>query len=256
MKRFSLPLVLALTAAPVFADNVTVFKVKEDGTGVIEYESPLTLNEASVLIDEKRPADVTGVVLEKGKPVKWTNLSSDQINENFGGEGEPEMLILEEEKTNIRKDGETADDEMTFEDPEADETANDEMTFEGPSQIKPQAGTWFGEIINQTFDGCPAAIATAAKTQTASISGSLIQGNIDESFTPSRMAPQFDWKKTGDNSWVGTLDKMTNGTGVRIQWAMEVKTPIFIESRQQLNFALGPLGNCEAFTTTYLGLVK
>jgi hypothetical protein len=237
MKRFILPLVLTLVSTPAFAENINVYVPRADG-GVTRKSGNVTVQEAAVIMGrDKAPDGATGVILERGKPPRWTNLNPSEVDKEFGGDGEAVVEVL----------------------PEDDPTVPIEIVPKedaGDSRIKPKSGNWIGEIVEQTFEGCPAAIITGAKAQASAITTGPILGVIDASFTPVRMAPQFDWKKTGPNAWTGTLDKMTGKHGVRIQWAMQIRTSTFIESRQQLNFALGPMGSCIVYTKTDIGWIN
>ena len=282
MKR--LLLTTALCAGPTFAETVDVFVVQKDGPGVVQHESSVTFDAAAILIDGDHPAGTTGVVLEDGEPVVWTTLTPEEINKHHGGTGEPfivhgpdneldEMEFDEDEERDNQGDAGDDPSEMEFdseEEPDKDQeprTAqadDDDIKFdeeeerrfqEGDAmkaaQIKPLAGNWIGDMTEQTFAGCPAGMEEPLRAQAAALSMSAVQGSIDSTFTPHRVAPQFGWTKTGANSWVGTLDKMTDGSGVRVQWAIQIKSPILIENRQQSNFGLGPIGSCEVYMVTY-----
>ncbi|AML51950.1 hypothetical protein [Falsihalocynthiibacter arcticus] len=267
MKR--LLLTTALCAGPAFAETVDVFVVQKDGSGVVQHESNVTVDAAAILIEGERPAGTTGVVLEDGKSVVWTTLTPEEINRRHGGTGAPyvthgenedpdEMEFdADEERDNqadVEEDPRAAqaddDDDMEFD--EEEERRFQEGDSMNAAQIKPLAGNWIGDMTEQTFDGCPKALEAPLRAQASAMSMSAVQGTIDPTFTPQRMAPQFDWTKTGANSWVGTLDQMTQGSGVRVQWAIQIKTPSLIESRQQLNFGLDAMGSCEVYMVTYL----
>ncbi|WP_458793043.1 hypothetical protein [Yoonia sp. MH D7] len=292
MKR--LLLTTALWAGPAFAESVDVFVVQNDGSGVVQHESNVTVDVAAILIEGDRPAGTTGVVLQDGEPVVWTTLTPEEINKHHGGTGEPfivhgpdiepdDVEFDEDEERDNQADAEEDPSEMEFDpeeeppkqaDPEKEpdkdqepSTAQadvDDMEFDedeerrfqegdamDAAQIKPLAGNWIGDMTEQTLTGCPAGMEEPLRAQAAALSMSAVQGNIDPTFTPHRVAPQFDWTKSGANSWVGTLDQMTEGSGVRVQWVIQIKSPILIENRQQLNFGLGPIGSCEAYMVSY-----
>lgn len=117
MKRLILPTALSVFATFASADNVTVF-VPREGGGVTQMEGNITPQEAALLMGESAPPEgATGVILERGKPPRWTNLPPQGVNEAFDGEGLPAI----------------EGDEMTFDDPSGDETSGDEMTFDDPN---------------------------------------------------------------------------------------------------------------------------
>lgn len=237
MKRFILPLIISLVAAPAFSNNVNIY-VPREGGGVTQKPGSVTVQEAAIIMGQnKAPDGATGVIIERGKPPRWTNLKPSDVDKEFGGDGEPivELFPDNDPKKPIK----------VF--PEGDANSD---------RIEPKSGNWIGEIVEQSFDGCPAAIVAGAKAQASAITTGPIQGVIDASFTPARMAPQFNWEKTGANAWLGTMEQLSGGQGVSIQWVMQIRSPIFIKSEQQLNFAMGPMGSCTVNTETHIGWIS
>ncbi len=246
MKR--LALIAALTASPVVAENVEIFIVDESGDGVVQRESSVTMEEAEVLMDGERPKGSTGVVLQHGKPPAWTDLPPQEVNERFGGEGDPYIEHRDDEKPEAEMELE-AD-----EDGESDiEFRLEEDNFPAPdplnaARIQPRDGTWAIEIREQIFTGCPAAIADATRAQVAALQTSSNDGIFGPDFTPEKMAPQLDWTKTGGNSWHGSLDQTGQRAGVYMQWAVRIESPTVINHRQQLNFMAPGLGDCQVYS--------
>ena len=131
MKRFILA--LALTATPAWAENVTVFVVQEDG-GVIQRPSNLTYEEAVSALGRKAPREgTTGVVLEKGEPPHWTDLSPSDVDKEHGGDGDPVVELFPRVK-------DERDNKEIILFPEED-SASDKIT--------PRSGTW-GRANNQS----------------------------------------------------------------------------------------------------------
>ena len=273
-------LISVLAAGPAFAENVEVFVVQEDGSGVVQYESITTFEEAAVLIDAARPADATGVVLQNGEPVKWTALSAQDINEHHGGDGEPyiqnradaeQPSELEFDVDEERQNQQT-DDEMTF---DADEERHNQQGDDdsdidftdtkdllpgadtlSDARIRPQSGYWVIDIREQTFTNCAPRIEEAARAQMAAMNTSGAEGNYGPDFTPEKMAPQLEWTQVGTNTWLGVLDMLNGSSGVYFQWGVQVISPTLIENRQQLNFVMPGMGNCEVYTEVYAAWVN
>lgn len=276
MKHLILPISLSVLATFASAENVTVF-VPREGGGVTQIEGNLTFEEAARLMgDNAVPESATGIVLERGKSPRWTNLLPQGVNEAFDGEGLPpikgdEMTFdgpNEEGPEDLRfdppsggSDPETANDDLVFEDPETDPDKRDDETdpdardnddtsdieFEGSAndpKIRPLAGNWVGIMYDQTFDGCPPGIAEAIKAQASALDLSVVQGDISPSFDPAVSMPQFSWETRGPNSWIGDMDMTQGGTGMRVQWAMRVVRPSLINGRQQIDVVGPMMGGC------------
>jgi len=284
MKR--LALIAAVSASPAFAETVDVFVVQEDGSGVVQYESPLSVEEAAVLIDGNRPPGANRVILEQDERPIWTTESPQTINEDHGGDGEPyierradadpdsEIEFDAEEEERLRRDDDNGDDngdDMEFDEEEERRRQAEEneppsdIDFEDTedllpepdsmqsSKIQPRDGYWAIEILEQTFSGCSGAIEDAVRSQMAAMNMSGASGNYGPDFTPEQMAPQLDWTQTGTNSWFGSLDMSGEASGVFMQWGVQVISPTVINNRQHLTFAIGGLGSCEVntFVLTY-----
>ncbi|AKS47028.1 hypothetical protein SAMN05444287_2153 [Octadecabacter temperatus] len=255
-----LVLTAALTASPVFADTVDVYVVDPDGEGVLQHESDVTIQEADLLIEGERPPGARGVVLERGKPVSWTDLPPEGVNERYGGDGPPPIVNLDDSEMDFDEDDlETtpSNGELQGEEPsviDVGEEDTQDLTPEPDSmqsaRIQPRDGFWIIEIQDQVFSGCSAAIESAAQTQMAALQTSGNRSIFGPNFTPEQMAPQLDWTQIGTNSWFGSHDMTQDGTGVFLQWGVQVISPTLINHRQHLTFAMGPLGNCDAYTFT------
>jgi hypothetical protein len=260
MKRLFLSVVL--TASPVFAETVDVFVVDKDGDGVLQYESDRTTQEAAVMIDDDRPPGATGVVLQYGEPAKWTDLPPEEVNRHHGGDGPPPIVNLDDSEMEFDEDEERptpSNDEPQGEDPsetgfdEDDQDLTPEPDTMQSARIRPRDGFWIIEIQKQTFSSCPAAVERAAQAQMAAMQTSGNRDIFGPNFTPEQMAPQLDWTQIGANSWFGSHDMTQDGTGVFLQWGVQVISPTLINHRQHLTFAMGPIGNCDAYTFTQAG---
>lgn len=268
MKRLLLTVVL--TAGPVFADTVNVYVVEPDGDGVLQYESDTTIQEAGLLIDGERPPAATGVVLEKGEPAKWTDLPPEDVNERHGGDGAPPIVNLDDSEMEF--DEAEVQPPHSNDEPPGEQSSNDdpsEIDFDEDAQnltpepdsmkskhIQPRDGYWIIEIQDQVFSGCSGMIESAARGQMAALQTSGSDHIFASNFTPKQMAPQLDWTQLGANSWLGISDMTEDGNGVFLQWGAQVISPTLINHRQHLTFAMGPLGNCDAYTFTQATWVK
>lgn len=241
MKRFILA--TALMAGPAFAENINVFEVQKTGDGVVQLESNVTLQEAGILMGETPPPGTTGVVLN-GKVIKWTDRSPEDVNEAFGGHGEPYIEdrrdpdpSRDEDPANER---ETEDDELIFTEDETASFSGDKITLVD--------GQWVGKVISQSFDDCPAGIADSIRTQTNALHNSPLQGQITPSFTGPDISPDMTWTTTGANSWIADLDQTQGGAGMRMQWAVKILSPTAIQNRQQINVVIPGGGNCQVMS--------
>ncbi|MEP1766028.1 MAG: hypothetical protein ABJJ53_05200 [Sulfitobacter sp.] len=239
MKR--LFLTAALIVSPVFAGTVDVYVVEPNGNGVLQYESDTTLQEAGLLIDGERPPTATGVVLEKGKPAKWTDLPPEDVNERHGGDGAPPIVNLDDSDMEFSGNAE----DLT---PEPDNLQS--------KHIQPRDGNWVIEIQDQVFSGCSGMIENAARGQMAALQTSQNNHSFGANFTPEKMAPQLDWTQLGANSWLGIGDMTEDGRGVFLQWGVQVISSMLINHRQHLTFAMGPIGNCDVHTFTQAAWVN
>ena len=268
MKR--LLLTVALTASPVFADTVDVYVVEKNGDGVLQYESDTTIQEAGLMIEGERPPGATGIVLEQGEPAKWTDMTPEDVNERHGGDGPPPIVNLDDSEMEFDEDEERptpsndglpdtptpGEDPSEIEFDEDDQDLTPEPDTMQSARIRPRDGFWVIEIRDQSFSGCPAAVESAARAQMAALQTSGSRQSFGPNFTPNQMAPQLDWTQLGANSWLGIGDMTENGMGVFIQWGVQVISPTLINHRQHLTFAMGPLGNCDAYTFTHAAWVN
>jgi hypothetical protein len=182
-----------------------------------------------------------------------------------------EMTFDESEGLDPSADDETDGDEMTFEDPAnpttpaptdpMDPTPTTEPGDDpapGPGAAAPSAqspastritlegGTWFGDVVSTDVTGCPAPAKSAVESAAASLNGSILQGQIDADFHPTRISPQFTWTENGSNSWSGLLDQRSpQGVGATVQWWVYIRAPDLIENRQVTSFYL-PGATCRS----------
>lgn len=230
MKRFILPLAFTLCCAPAFADYVKVY-IPREGGGVTQKPGNVSVKEAIIIMGrDKAPKGATGIILERGKPPRWTDLPPSEVDKVFGGNGTPETELLPTDAPT--RPIQLPEGKEPIEIFAADDTAD--------GRIRPNAGNWVGALRGQTLDGCDGAIGQAVAAQTAALSGKTIAGTIDADFDPNKAAPALNWTKTGTNSW---LADFSGGGAMRMQWAMTIKSPDLIENTQQIN-AMG----CTAVT--------
>jgi hypothetical protein len=274
MKRLIVPIALSVCTTLASAENVTVF-IPREGGGVTQKVGNITLQEAALLLGDSAPPEgATGVVLERRKPARWTNLPPQRVNEAFVGEGLPategdemtfddpheeetEDLVFEDPNSDAKD--ETENDDLIFEEPEEEPRKRDDpkkrdtddktdLAFEGAAnerKIKPLAGNWVGIMIDQTVEGCPSGVAKAVKTQASALDLSVVQGDISPSFDPAVSMPQFSWETRGPNSWIGDMDMTQGGAGMRVQWSVRVMSPTLINGRQQIDVVGPMMGGCK-----------
>ena len=230
MKRFILPVLCAFICAPAFAENVKIY-IPRDGGGVTQKPGNVSVQEAAILMGDKAaPEGATGIVLERGKPPRWTDLPPSDVDKAFGGDGTPVTELLPTDDPTVPS--------SLLEGKKPIEGFPEENTDDG--RIRPNAGNWIGVVRSQTLDGCDGAIGQAVAAQTAALSGQSIQGVIDADFEPTKAAPTLDWTKTGPNTWLADFKA---GGMMRMQWAMTIKSPDLIENTQQINAM-----SCKAIT--------
>lgn len=266
MKR--LILTAALISSPALAETVEVFVVDESGDGVLQYQSNATIAESEVLIQGARPEGATGVVLEEGKSPQWTDLSPEAVNQNYGGNGAPPIVNHDDDDLPEPSPEPSPTPEPTPQPrpspsptpapDDGEELANlgledtkdffPEFDSMQSARIQPRDGYWVIEIRDQTFTGCPGGVEQAASAQMAALQTAGNRGIFGPNFTPEQMAPQLDWTQVGANSWFGSLDMGQSGGGAVMQWGVQVISPELINHRQQLNFDMSGLGNCEVST--------
>ena len=229
MKRFIVA--ISLVAGPAVAENINVFEVQKTGDGVVQLESNVTLQEAEILMGETPPPGTTGVVLN-GKVILWTDRTPEDVNKEFGGDGEPYIEDRSDPPT-------TGGDEPV---------GGDELASVGGDKITLVDGQWVGKVISQSFEGCPTGIADPIRTQTNALHNAPVQGKITPSFTGPDISPDMTWTTTGANSWIADLDKTRGGFGMRMQWAVKILSPTVIQNRQQINVVIPGGGNCQVLS--------
>lgn len=233
--------VLTATSAPVWADLVKIYEVQPDG-GVIERPGAISVKAAELLIGDA-PEGTTGVVMERGKEPLWTRLSPLDVNERFGGKGDPVVELFP-------KTIDPTEPPEVFPQDDPDTIPIELFPQEDTNgKITPLAGVWIGNVIGSSSTGCPPGVAEGVAAQLAALDGTPIEGTIDASFTASVAYPDLDWAQRGPNSWYATVGSPPESPIIaRTQFALRVMSPDLISLRQQINFGGAMMGNCETKT--------
>lgn len=217
-------LVYLLSALPALAEKISVFVPRADGNGVSEYIGQLSAEEAAIVLgDRDPPAGATGVILEPGKPPRWTSLTPEEVNELYDGEGRPEIVPFPDEEGG------------------------------GPSGpgIVLREGTWIARFVSQETSGCPAGVDEAVAAQLPALDGTPVVPSPGPNFDPATLTPEFDWSRTGPNEWVGTLEMAGRA---RVDRRVTVASPDLIKTWQRFQMALPGGGSCNS--TTIVDLMR
>lgn len=237
----------AQTAEPS-ASTIVVATPAADGKGA-EFRTVDRLIVQSGLPDDiwNAPDDVSIVILEEGMPPRWSRAPLDEIDRQFGGDGDVEVELdhtprppeklppaKKTEPIDLSKLPEKAPEELFDEDGAG-------------SSIQPTDGTWVPELVSQKMAGCTGMLAGAMKQQIPPSTPRELA--FSNPFEPASIGPgfaRFSWKKTDPNSWVSTIVEVSPETvGKQVgmafsnrQW-IEIRDAdtIGIRTRIELNLA-------------------
>lgn len=192
------------------ADQPLVIAVPNpDGTGVTTYSRPgITDTDYAVTTGIMPPpegAGATVLVLEPGKPARWTNDSVDALDRAYGGDGTPETRDLrdpDQAKPPIARDGATAPIEVFGAPAEAPAVAG---------AIQPRDGTWKLAQGQTDFTGCPSVRDMIVKLlANRGASDQTRPLTFSHPFKPQEVMFGGDykvtWTREGPNRWRGVGD--------------------------------------------------
>ncbi|WP_114389737.1 hypothetical protein [Notoacmeibacter marinus] len=194
------------------------------------------------------PDDVSIVILEEGMPPRWSRAPLDEIDRQFGGDGEVEVELdhtpSPPQKLPPEKKGKPVD--LSKLKGKVPEELFDQDS--AGSSIQPADGTWVPELVSQNTTGCPAMLAGAMKQQIPPSTSRELA--FSDPFEPTSIGPgfaRFSWKKTGPNSWASTIvDVSPETTGKQVgmsfsnrQW-IEIRDTDTIGLRTRIKLNLAP----------------
>ncbi|MDT0683067.1 hypothetical protein RM543_10240 [Roseicyclus sp. F158] len=225
----SLILALVVLAAPATAENVKIFVVQKDG-GVIVKPGNGDVREAALILGDKNPPPgATGIVIERSKPARWTDLSDEDVHRKYGGVGDPVTELFPEEDT-------PTEPIEVF--PEAQDSS---------PGIAPRAGNWIGKVVLQEVSAdCPAGIAEGVAGPLAALDGSPVPGTIDASFSPEKIYPSLSWTRESANSWRSTTEMGQGPALITVQFAIQIMSPERISSKQLASIGGSLFGDCKS----------
>lgn len=218
-----------------------------DGTGVTTYSRPgITDTDYAVTTGIMPPPEGAGptvLVLEPGKPARWSNDSVDALDRAYGGDGTPEARDLrdpDQARTPIARDSAAAPIEV-FDAP-ADVPAM-------AGAIQPRDGTWKLTQGQTDFTGCPSVrdmiVRLLANRGTQGDSRAL---TFSHPFQPREVMFGGDykvtWTREGPNHWrgVGDISDMVPAQSftMDMRFAVTVVSPEAIDVESMVTMTFPP----------------
>lgn len=263
------------------ASPLYVVRCTSDG-GCVRQESPLTQEEATIVIGEEAPVTEhdTYVLCLENAACGWGHLPAEQADLALGGDGivddlvfdeaegevvetEDEMVFTEEEGTVVEG---TAEDDMTFTEEEIilfDDlicgggecryVPIDEQDFEAlfgdvdQEGIQPADGVWTISI-DEVNSGCPANLPDLLTSVTREVTFSnpfVVQDVMDLSGVQSMTVTYSNSPTT--NTYIAALEA---AQGVNIQYAYRVLSDSHIAGSLYLNIEIANCSVTGAFSLT------
>lgn len=209
MRHVLIAALLAL-APPALAQGaggkIYVVTPAKDGKGIDAQLGALTAEEAAIALGyegEAIPSGTNAVILVKGRPARFTRASLEQIDREFGGDGEVEIALFDEK-------GEGGD-----------------APFEtGLDDIVPESGAWVARLASvETSGACPPGVADMIGKVQFTRNGTP---RFAAPFHPRQIdgdMAQLDWTRIGADRWRARPFESGPEVPMRVTWTLEVRSP-------------------------------
>ncbi|MCP1200027.1 hypothetical protein [Notoacmeibacter sp. MSK16QG-6] len=237
----------AQTAEPS-SQTIIVATPKANGKGA-EFRTIDRITVQSGLPDDvwNAPDDASIVILEEGMPPRWSRADLDDIDRQFGGNGEVEVELDHTPRPprKLPPANKTEPVDLSKLPGKASEELFDR---EGFRSIQPADGTWVPELVSQKMTGCTDMLAGVMKQQIPP--SKAREMTFSKPFDPTSIGPgfaRFSWKKTGPNSWTSTIVEVspeTTGEQIGMTFSnrqqIEIRNASTIGIRTQIKLKLAP----------------
>lgn len=240
-----LPLQLA---SVVIAEQLVMVTVDPKGKGVqVIYAGDLTFDEWDGLpfvVSTPAPKNVTALIVEDGKPPRWSTTPLRKLYSQLGGTGNFPQPIFEKGKSIDNINISSGSEEI-----ELPDAKNNEIDLDLYGSALPLSGLWNVQLQNTNASGCPAMISNALAAQSKAVRTRNF--SFSKPFHPTQFklnAKPLTWKQRDPNRWRSTLaDYGPNGAvkargmSFKVVWDVNVFSSTHILMSSKIDVQLSPL---------------
>ena len=233
---------LALYTAAYAQQKSTIIRPAADGSGADIRMTNLSEEETEIVLGmdpSRRPDNVTGIIIEPDRYPRWTTDSYENIDRSFGGDGEYEIVLFDEDKSKREPKRER-------------KTVVGREGFAG--DIVPLDGRWVSVLVDVKEEGCKgplAGIGKQASTMATTQNNDLVFGNTfhpDQLFVAANPEnAQLEWKRTAANTWqtnplskVPGMAQVSSAMKMNVTMEMIVLDPNTISGGGLVQIEFGP----------------
>lgn len=247
IRIFALAGLLLGASSALAAEPLVIAVPRDDGKGVTVYTRPGMTDQGYAALTGIAPPPEGGgatiLILEPGKPARWSNDTPDAVDRRYGGLGKPvakDLTQPDADPAPIARETEARPIEV-FDDP-----APAEAGMAGA--IQPRDGTWKLTQGTTAFSGCDESIRTmvtqllAGKARPEGTRALTFKRPFDPEQVMFGADYNVTWTREGPNRWrgVGDLSNMVSEQAFTMDmgFVIEVASPgaIVLESTVVMTF--------------------
>lgn len=193
------------------------------------------------------PPNVTAIILEEGKPARYSTAPLAEIDKMLGGNGQHEIEF---------QNAPNPDRQEIDLDLKNGKTPKKIFVADASRLVQPKDGLWEAQLVSTDIVDCPAQVAGAVQGQ--DLSPKSKQLSFSTPFRPTDISAQFgqfDWDKTAENRWESILLEQKQGPvsfkkSISIDLISETEMSFTSKIRMTLppeaTMVLGSGANCRA----------
>ncbi len=239
----------------LYAETATVIFVDQNGkTEVIQSAKSIDEVNAALGVDNKVGKGQTTLIIKEGEKPIWTNESPSEVDKRYGGDGNPEIkLVIEEKEPSELPPTKEKKPIEIFDDIDSDEIALLD-------------GQWETIFESTKTIGCSDMMKSILEKFTPK--ETTVTLKFSKPFNPTKdlMNGQFKWTKIGTNRWKGIMYKnnaMPQGMSMEGTMFLGVKSAKKIKARleqkivlpKEIAMMMGSSSDCKVVSTGYYARV-
>lgn len=206
---------LAAQSDPYAGDKIYIVtkQTSVDGGGRFALSDLPAVEKAALELLPPPPEGVTALIIEEGKPPRYSTASPEEIDKLLGGDGTFEIELFDNRY--LRK--KPIDLDL------ANGKAPEDLFDNLPSgTIQPIDGVWTASLVSKDIVGCPAQVASAVGGQDLRNASKSL--TFSTPFKPSDLSGEFgrfQWNKASSNVWKSIILEESQGP-VAAKKSMEI----------------------------------
>ena len=233
------PLQLANVA---LAETFSIMSLQPDGTVLVTH-SITDLKDWSMwkeIIEVAPPKGSTALILEKGKPSRWSTTPLPKLYRQLGGKGPLERHIFD---TAYNNDIKVSSGSEEIELPEG---KNKEIDLGLNGSALPRSGLWNVQLQNTNAKGCPSLIGNALARQSKAVK--TREFSFTAPFHPTQLklnGKPLTWEQLDPNKWRSVLADFgpngavkAKGMSFKVVWDVNIFSTTHILMKSKIDVEL------------------